>query len=52
LSFENNKFLTPPITSTTARMLHQQRTDGKEVTSMYPFFDVCTKLITELAISG
>ncbi|CAG8508634.1 14696_t:CDS:10 [Rhizophagus irregularis] len=50
--FENNKFLTPPITSTTARMLHQQRTDGKEVTSMYPFFDVCTKLITELAISG
>ncbi|RIB06014.1 kinase-like domain-containing protein [Gigaspora rosea] len=25
--------------------------DGKEVTSMYPFFDVCTKLITELAIS-
>ena|SRR5437763_16157293 len=48
----NNKFLTPPITSTTVRMLHQQRTDGKEVTSMYPFFDVCTKLITELAISG
>ncbi|CAG8826513.1 13733_t:CDS:2, partial [Racocetra persica] len=26
--------------------------DGKEVTSVYPFFDVCTKLITELAISA
>ncbi|RHZ87761.1 hypothetical protein Glove_30g30 [Diversispora epigaea] len=25
---------------------------GKEVTSMYPFFDVCSKLITELAISA
>ncbi|CAG8577789.1 7384_t:CDS:10 [Paraglomus brasilianum] len=25
---------------------------GKEVTSLFPFFDVCTKLITELAIGG
>ncbi|CAG8603545.1 8816_t:CDS:10 [Funneliformis caledonium] len=48
----NNKFSTPPISTTTVKMLHQQRTNGKEVTSMYPFFDVCTKLITELAISG
>ncbi|CAG8462411.1 5672_t:CDS:2 [Acaulospora morrowiae] len=40
------------LPSSSSNGLQRQADGGKDVTSMYPFFDVCAKLITELAISS
>ncbi|CAG8543697.1 13389_t:CDS:10 [Ambispora leptoticha] len=55
-SMENMSMTTTSTTSvhnssSTTKEIYSQ-SDGKQVCSMYPFFDVCTKLITELAISA
>ncbi|CAG8478642.1 1430_t:CDS:10 [Diversispora eburnea] len=54
-NFENKESTSSLILPTKPFNLLQRQIDnesGKEVTSMYPFFDICTKLITELAISA